>query len=259
MDQEKTHELRGESERNREEYVAEITKRLADLWDQHGFRCQREIEFSDTLDRTQSSARVIHSPTSLYNPEEVFQVRMYVSPDTAEREQLLSTLDWMLPHEVSHVITDAHKTDLRPPLSDEVHADLEQSNADLKPEVFYTGADEVATDVVAWRLQQSTEAQHRFAESLASFMHQDMTQEQSGKLEPFLRDRARFTVLVDFLKEQGIDVESDDRFTEVLAYWETDVSTLNADDQRRYGELLRYLLQITERTLHIPINQDERT
>lgn len=235
-------EPRPAPEQHKEEFKRAVTERVESLWQKYGWQCQSEIQFRDEPIRPGYYARVNQRPKSLNNPEDKFVLAVFTGKDQTERDSISKMLDWLIPHEVAHAVTETQKLTYTEPLHPDQHMDLEKSKH-LKPEIFYSGANELATDVVAWRFAGDKLQQEENADSLAHIISEEVAKEKSGEYnEPFYRDQARFAALIDYIRQQGIPIDQDQRIKEAMDFWsEGRGKNFDADNQKRFDELVQYL------------------
>jgi hypothetical protein len=242
-------------ELSREEFEQSVNLRVNALWQEYGWQCQKEIQFRDESLKPGRLAMVKKRPKSLEDPQDKFVLAVYVGKDTQERESISKILDCLIPHELAHSVTEINKLAYTDPLDVDQSGDLNKSKH-INTVHFYSGANEIATDVVAWRFSKNSIDKEKFAESVAHLISDDVTREKSGEYQPFYRDQARFTALIKYIQERGIEIEQDQRIQDALAFWEKSRGEiLDKEDLRRFGELVIYLQNTIKKAEKIPLEK----
>ncbi len=230
---------------SQEELESFINGRLDEIWQKFGWRCKKEIIFSDEPIRPGGYARATWFPKSTDDPEDKFTMTFFTGKDDVERMKIKEMLDFIINHETAHLITEKNKLVYSEPLSEDQHEDLEKSKLDLKPEIFYTGSNELATDVMAWQMADGRDQQEALAKSIGLLIKHSADQDRENEGEIFYRDQARFTLLAEHIQSQSIDIMSDPNVADSIKYWlELNNNTLDQEDARRYDELVGYLKRV---------------
>jgi len=240
-----------EQEISSEDFKTQVVERIDNIWLKYGWSCQKEITFTDKIIKPASTARVLERPTDLNDPSQKFKAIFYIAENSNERENIAKTLDFLIPHEVAHNIQGLHKDKYEMELSKEQIDDLNQSQH-INPEDFYSGANEISTDIIALEMAEN---QEKSIESLIVHLEQDMAREKAGELQPFFRDQARFEVLLNYLSNNRLIGEDDlEKLNKIINFWGSErKNLLDEKDQNRFSQMKAYLIEIIERVKMIKL------
>lgn len=248
-----------EEEASREEFQQHVLEMVNALWERQGWQCQKEIFFQGTPFRPGEAARVKKRPKDLMDPEDSFEIGFYMGQDIRERRDLEATLDFLVRHELAHSLSEQYWTEYEEILSDAAISDLNRSKQ-INPEHLYSGANEIATDVIALSLCEDEEEQHAFARSFLHLLATEVAQEKSGTLDPFYRDQARFEVMLEYLKEKELlDKNRSDQIRRILAHWRYGrEKQLDEKDLRRFEQMREYLKRTIQKAKSINSSNKKR-
>lgn len=247
-----------EHEISQAELADQINGSIDELWQRYGWKCQKEIVWRKKSEKPpERIARVLQRPRSLDDENEKFVLAIFGTESADQRQRISEIINFLIPHEVAHAVAEENQAQYETELPSEQFADLKTSRQ-ITPELFYSGANELAADVVGYRLAVDSDRQDAFSESLVAHLQDDMQRQRAAELEPFYRDQARFETLISYLEKQGVDFKDNERLHEVLDFWQaTRGQALEADDQRRYQEMCDYLKLIADKSQHIPLTAEK--
>lgn len=243
-----------EGEPTKEDIERFIVDRIQLLWSYFGWQCKIEPAFTEEPIKQGGYALVQQRPKDVSDSNERFKVLFFVGKNSADRAEILKTLDFIITHEVAHVITGMHSHMYSLPLTREQLNDFNQSKR-VKPELFYSGAHEIATDMVGLRIAEHIGRQQEFASSFLSTVVREVSREQGGEVEPFLSDQARFAVFADVLQQMNLlpDHESAQLQTN-LEFWRSSREELDEADKARFSELVKYFREVADRASRIEVS-----
>ena len=239
-----------DKELTREDLERFVSERVQLLWSHFGWQCQHEIVFTEQPVKAGVYATVKKRPKDMNNPNEKFQVVFWVGRDNAERAEILKMSDFIIMHEVAHSIVEAHRAAYAITLTQEQKTDLNLS-AHIKPELFYSGAHEIASDMIALRIAEETGKQRQVISSFVSLVAHDVSREQAGKLDPSLTDQARFMVFIDQVKPLNtLSDQESASLREALEFWQSsrDSMLLDEVDKERFAKMAEYFRETADRT-----------
>lgn len=252
-------ERKFEHEISQAELADQINSIVDELWQRYGWQCQKEIVFKEKSEKQpENFARVLQRPHSLNDENEKFVLAIFGAESGEQRKRIVETINFLIPHEVAHSVTEINRKQYETGLPQEQLKDLNSSHV-IQPELFYNGANELSTDMVAYRFAVEAGKSQEFCESLVRLLYQDLQQEKTGEVKPFYRDQARFETLVNYLENQGMDFKKNEQWREVSDYWQkTRGQVLEVDDQRRYREMCDYLEVIADKAGRIPLTVEKK-